>query len=183
MKYYKTLLRSFLFCAIGVFAVSCVKDVDLDQAQDIGLSPDIQTDLLIYDVDESDFMDPETKEMKQVIMDTVRLEFLDDDYIQNDLTALELNFIHQNSFPQAFDTKVRFLSESNREQFRVEYTVVAGSETDPATTEITKMVSKDEIGKVKRSIKMVVELEPKTNGKEFAGELQFASKGLFRFQF
>lgn len=183
MKCYNTLLRSLLFCAIGVFAVSCVKDVDLDQARDISLSPDIQTDLLIYDVTASDFLDPETKEMKQVIRDTVRLEFLDDDYIQNDLTALELNFIHHNSFPQAFDTKVRFLSESNREQFRVEYTVIAGNAEDPATTEITKMVSEDEIEKVKRSIKMVVELEPRTNGKEFAGELQFASKGLFRFQF
>lgn len=183
MRYFKYLLKSLFVGILILSSVGCVKDIDLDQGEEISLRPDIKTDLLIYDVNENDFLDPETKEVKNVVRDTVRLEFLDDDYIQNDLTSLELYFRHQNSFPQAFQTKVKFLSESNSEQFRIEYTVVSGNEEHPTTTEITKMVDKSEIRKVKNSIKMVVELEPQSNGKELAGELQFASTGLFRFQF
>ena len=81
--------------------VSCVKDVDFDQAGDIALTPEIQTDLVIFEVDEKDFTDPKTSEQKKILRDTVRLEFLDDSYIQENLQSVEFSFRYHNNFPKS----------------------------------------------------------------------------------
>ena len=77
------LLFSGLFTCL-LFS-SCVKDVDFGQAENIALEPDLEVDLLFYQLDETDFLDSETNAYTPVIRDTVRLEFLDDEYIQDGL--------------------------------------------------------------------------------------------------
>ena len=162
---------------------SCVKDVDLSQTEDISLQPKLQTDLLIFDVDQKDFIDPDTNLLRTVIKDTVRLEFLDDSYIQDDLDKVEFSFKYINTFPQAFDTSIYLLSESDQIQHRVDLKVKPGGSGAPTTTEIIDFVDTDEIDKIKRSIKMVVEVAVVPNTEPFVGELQFQSKGLFYFVF
>lgn len=160
-----------------------MKDVDLDQAERITLQPDLQVDLLIFNVDELDFRDPETNNLKTIIRDTVRLEFLDDDYIQEDLSTVEFSFKYINSFPQAFNNSIFFLSENNRVQHRVDFPIDPGTITNPVTTERIEFIDEDQIGVIRRSIKMVVEIEVLPGSEPFTGELKFQSKGLFSFQF
>lgn len=167
--------------AMGV--ISCVKDVDLNQAGDISLQPEMQVDLVITNVDEIDFMDTNTNQLKRVIRDTVRLEFLDDDYIQDDLVRVEFSFRYINTFPQTFNSKIFFLSENNRQQHLVDFYIGTGSEEDPAISENIEFIGEDRINVVKRSIKMVVEIEVLPNSQPFNGSLDFASKGLFSFEF
>jgi hypothetical protein len=160
-----------------------VKDVDLEQREDIMLGPQVQIDLLIYNIDQSKFIDPETGDLKTRISDTVRLAFLDDDYIQQDLTSVEFYFRHINTFPREIESKIRFLSNENSEQFAVNYTIKPGAEDKPVTTEQYELIEKERIDLVRRSIKMVVELEVQPGARAFQGELDFASKGLFTFKF
>ncbi len=162
---------------------SCVKDVDLDQAGDITLKPKIQADLLIFNVDPGDFNDVNTGQFKSIIKDTVRLEFLDDDYIQKDLEEVEFSFRYSNTFPREFASKITFLSENNRVQHIIGFIVDAGSAGNPAITEHIELIENDRIQVIKRSIKMVVEIEVLPGNAEFKGDLDFASKGLFSFEF
>ncbi|MDT0688669.1 hypothetical protein RM549_02665 [Salegentibacter sp. F188] len=177
------LLKVLFFCCAMFAYVGCVKDVDFNQANDIVLSPDIQSNLVLYKVEESDFVDPVTKELKTVIRDTVRLEFLDDDYIQNDLNSVEFYFRNINTFPQAFVSRVHFLSASGRKQFSIIYPISPGGSDNPVSTERIEVMGADRIEQVKNSIIMVVELEVQTNQEDFTGDLEFASKGLFKFEF
>ncbi|WP_373057140.1 hypothetical protein [Zunongwangia sp. H14] len=178
-----TIFKNLLLVLIVALCSGCVKDVDLSQAQDIVLSPDLQTNLVLYQVDKSDFVDPETNQMRTVIRDTVRLEFLDDDYVQNDLESAEFYFRNINTFPQVFSNKVYFLSASGRKQFSINYLVSPGSEDNPVTTERVEVMGEERIAQVKNSIFMVVELEVQPNQEDFKGDLEFASKGLFKFEF
>lgn len=162
---------------------SCVKDVDLSQTEDISLQPKMQTDLLIFDIDQKDFIDPDTNLLRTVIKDTVRLEFLDDSYIQDDLDKVEFSFRYINTFPQAFNTSIYLLSENNQLQRSVDFKVQPGSAGNPVTTEIIDFIDTDEIDQIKRSIKMVVEVAVISNSDPFVGELKFQSKGLFYFVF
>lgn len=184
MKFFSTFptkLASLIL--ISSFLLSCAKDIDLDQREDITLSPDLQVDLLIYDINQSQFEDSETGNFKTTISDTVRLEFLDDDYIQNDLSSVEFYFRHINTFPLEIESKIRFLSNGNSEQFAVNYTIKPGTAGNPVTTEQYEFIEEDRINLVRRSIKMVVELEVEPGLEAFEGELGFASKGLFSFDF
>lgn len=179
-RIFQLALGSFIF-ALGM--TSCVKDVDFDQAGDIALTPEIQSDLLIFEIDEKDFIDVNTGEVKKIIRDTVRLEFLDDDYIQNGLQSVEFSFRYRNSFPQSFSNTISFYSESNNLQHQIKFFTAAGSENNPAVTEKIELIEYERINVIKRSIKMIVEIEVLPSNDTFSGNLNFESKGLFSFQF
>ncbi|MCF4102253.1 hypothetical protein L1I30_11290 [Gillisia sp. M10.2A] len=179
----KKSLRLVFLLLLLMGVTSCVKDVDLSKAEEISLQPDMQVDLLIFEVTEQDFIDFGTNQARTVIRDTVRLEFLDDDYIQNDLEEVELSFKYINSFPQQFKSSISFLSESDRKQYQVDFDVDPGNKNNPVPTEWIEYIDNSNIGAIKRSIKMVVELEVLPNAQEFSGTLNFQSKGLFSFQF
>lgn len=171
---------------LGVFSLmltSCFKDVDFEQSQDIQLTPDLKTDLLYYTIDQTDFLDSETNAYTPVIRDTVRLEFLDDSYIQDGLMRAEFTFKHENRFPYLIKSRIQFLTENDRLQFAVNYDIPAGSLQAPSVVDTLHIIPENEIQKVRRSIKMLVELEMIGGGKELEGELDFQSKGLFEFEF
>src|SRR6056297_1378787 len=105
MKFLSFFLIKFTRLAVvSCLFLGCAKDIDLSQREDITLSPDLQIDLLIYDIDQSQFEDPNTGNLKTRISDTVRLEFLDDDYIQGDLMAVNFYFRHINTFPREIES-------------------------------------------------------------------------------
>jgi hypothetical protein len=169
-----------LFC---VTQISCVKGVDLDQTEEIAFTPDLQVSLLTFDVTHQDFKDKVTDEFTPIIRDTVRLEFLDDSYIQDDLVTVEFSFKYTNSFTQPFKNKISFLSEDNRVQHSVSFDVAEGNKDVSAVTDWVELIENERIDVIKNSIKMVVEIEALPNQNSFEGELKFESKGLFSFEF
>ncbi|WP_089662273.1 hypothetical protein [Christiangramia echinicola] len=179
-RYIKLLFSGLISC---VLFSSCFKDVDFSQAEDITLEPDLEVDLLFYKLNETDFLDSETNAYTPLIRDTVRLEFLDDDYIQDGLMYAALRFKHQNKFPYRINSNIRFLGENGRNQFNVAYVIPEGSGAATSVIDTTRVLDSNEIEKLRRSIQMVVELEVVGAGKELEGELDFMSKGLFRFEF
>lgn len=160
-----------------------MKDVDFDQAEDIRLKPDLQVDLLIFDVEDPDFTEPNSGLPRTIIKDTVRLEFLDDDYIQNDLSKVEFRFRYTNTFSNSFSSRIYFLSETNVLQHQVNFTIAGGDKTAPVITEKLDFTGENDIDRIRRTIKMVVEIEVLSGGQPENGNLLFQSKGLFSFQF
>lgn len=180
LRFIKIIIPGIIF---GFLLTSCFKDVDFGQAENIALEPDLEVDLLFYQLNETDFLDSETGQFTPVIRDTVRLEFLDDDYIQDGLMYAALRFRHENRFPYEIKSNIRFLRENNRNQFNVAYIIPAGSETSSSVVDTTHVLQGNDIVDIRRSIKMVIELEVIGANESLEGELDFMSKGLFRFEF
>jgi len=183
MSFSTFIIQRLLFLMFCLGLTSCVKDVDLNQAKDIGLKPKLQIDLLTFDVNETDFVDTLTNQKKTIIRDTVRLEFLDDSYIQDDLVEVEFSFKYINSFPQSFHNKISFLSENNSAQHVVEFNINPGDINNPSVTEVIDLIEFDQIQVIRRSIKMAVEIEVLPGNEPFNGEMKFQSKGLYSFEF
>lgn len=176
----KILLIGFL---LSLAFSSCFADVDFGQSENITLEPDLEVDLLYYKLNELDFLDSETNEYSSTIRDTVRLEFLDDDYIQDGLVYAAFRFRHENRFPYLINTNIRFLSASGRSQFNITYTIPEGTLTSPAIVDTVHVMQGNDINKVRRSIQVVVEHEIVGADKAIQGELDLQSKGLFKFEF
>ncbi|WP_010230154.1 hypothetical protein [Gillisia marina] len=183
MSFVKLLKTPILLLLFSVVLHSCVKGVDLDQTEEIALTPDLQVSLLVFDVTNVDFKDQESGAFTPIIRDTVRLEFLDDSYIQDDLVTVEFSFKYTNSFPQPFRNKISFLSENDRVQRSVSFDIAEGNKDNPAITDWIEFIENERIDVIKKSIKMVVEIEVLPNQNPFDGELKFESKGLFSFEF
>lgn len=183
VPHFKSIKAFFTAVILCLLFSSCFKDVDFGQAEDITLEPDLEVDLLYYQLDETDFQDSQTNEYTPIIRDTVRLEFLDDDYIQDGLTYAAFRFKHQNYFSQDIRSNIRFLGANGRNQFNITYIIPAASEGSPSVIDTTHVMEGGDISKVKRSIQMLVELEMLEGGKDRDGSLEFQSKGLFKFEF
>ncbi|AVR44168.1 hypothetical protein C7S20_02185 [Christiangramia fulva] len=173
----------FLLLTISFSLSSCFKDVDFGQAQDILLKPDIDVDLLVYQLNENDFIDSRDQSFTPVIRDTVRLEFLNDDYVQKSLQYAEFRFKHTNFFSQPIKSSIKFLDENNNYLFSVDYIIPAGNENSPGVVDTIKVMQGNDILKVRKSIQMALELELQGSEKDLKGELDFSSKGLFKFEF
>lgn len=180
LKRFRILITSLVF---AVLLSSCFKDVDLGQAENIQLTPDVEIDLLYYQLNESDFIDSQTTTFTPLIRDTVRLEFLDDDYIQDGLVSAAFRFKHENSFLSPIASRIRFLDKNARQQFTVDYIIPAGTTAAPAILDTVYVREGSAINQVKRSIQVVLELDLMNSGENIKGELDFSSKGLFKFEF
>ena len=55
MDFYK-ILRALLICSCVLLATGCVKDQDFDQADEIVLTPEIETDLVYLQLTQDNFV-------------------------------------------------------------------------------------------------------------------------------
>ena len=162
------------FLTLLVACFSCVKDVDLDQANEIVLSPEAAVDLIFFDLVASEFTTVSGSGV--TAKDETRLDFLDDDYIQNDLVRADFNFRFTNTFESPLNAIIRFLSPGNGVQHTVVVPIPQGSLEEPAVVDYTEIINEAQITRIRRSIKMSVEVT-RHDPSAVAGSLQLASKG------
>ncbi|MGB7843847.1 MAG: hypothetical protein WBL21_13710 [Salinimicrobium sp.] len=173
--------KSCLFALLLLLFSSCVKDVDLDQYNEIVIPPTAAIDLIYFTLEPDDFADASGNLQKAT--DFLRLEFLDDDYIQDALIRADFNFVFINSFQQEFVTTFNFVSENNAVQHTVQINVPAGNVGEPAVVNFTEIVPRSQIDAIRKSIKLVVEVEMKANSAPLEGQLQLESKANYKFEF
>lgn len=175
-------IKKLPFLAIFFFICSsCVKDVDLDQYNEIVIPPTAAIDLIYFTLEPEDFFDASGNAQKA--SDHVRLEFLDDDYIQDGLIRADFNFVFTNTFQQEFTTTFRFRSENNNTQHSFTIKVPAGTPGDPAVVNYTEIIPQSRIGSIRSSIKLVVDVEMQPNSAPVEGQLQLESKAFYKFEF
>lgn len=170
-----------LLALLFIVCSSCVKDVDLDQYNEIVIPPTAAIDLVYFTLESSDVSDASGNPKK--VSDVVRLEFLDDDYIQDGLMRADFNIVFTNSFQQAFTTTFKFLSESNAVQHSFSINVPAGQPAVPAIINYTEVIPESQINAIRRSIKLLVEVEMQPNSEPVEGQLQLKSKAFYKFEF
>lgn len=178
-------LKAFVRISILSFFVllaSCVRDVDVDQAREIVIPPTVVVDLVYFTINSSHFQETGSTGIRRA-KDEVRLEFLDDDYIQDGLVRADFNFRYSNTFSQSFKNKVTFLSESNRVMHVINFEIPAGSPEDANIINYTEIIPEEDINAIRRSIKMLVEIETEPNSELTEGRLQLQSRAFLEFEF
>ncbi|NJW53936.1 hypothetical protein HC175_13520 [Salinimicrobium sp. CDJ15-91] len=169
-----------LFLPLILLATSCVKDVDLDQVEEIIIPPEAAIDLVYFTLKSEDFTGAGKNALRAA--DVTRLDFLDDDYIQNNLVRADFNFRFTNTFHREFVAVIRFLSEGNAVQHELLIPIPAGTDASAAIVDYTEIINEDQIGKVRRSIKLSIEITTH-NGPFVDGELSLESRGFYYFNF
>lgn len=161
---------------------SCVKDVDVQQARNIVIPPTAAVDIVYFTLAPSDFF-PSPVDTAVVADDEVRLEFLDDEYVQNSLIRADYNFVFSNSFAQDFTSTIRFLSPSDNEKYVVQFEIPSGEPGNPVLIDYTEIIQGDRIQDIRESIKMTIEIKADTASIPVEGELALKSKAFLKFEF
>jgi hypothetical protein len=173
--------RKLAFLPLLFLLFSCVKDVDLDQIDEVVIPPTAAIDLVFFDLEASDLKD--TSSGAKVASDDTRLEFLDDDYIQDGLMRADFIFKFVNTFQQPGTATVKFLSASNSLRHQVVIDIPSGTANSPAVVNITEIVGVEQISRIRNSIKMSVDIEIFPNSEPLEGTLKMESKAYYYFEF
>ena len=174
-------LFKIVFLLLLITLVSCVKDVDLDQAQEIVIPPTAAIDLVYFDLTSDEFFVGPGGNLRAA--DESRLDFLDDDYIQTGLMQADFNFRCTNSFQNAFKINIFFRSPSDAIRYQIPIEVPAGSIEAPAVIDYTEIIDNSQIDKIRKSIKVSIEIDMLEDLVVTEGNLQLKSKGTYYFEF
>lgn len=101
----KSTIQLLVFLTLTL--ISCVKNVDFDQVDDIELTPIVKASLVHFDVTVSDF------EFSSFTTDAADFHLFDSNVVQDDVTKIELIFEIENSFNKDFNIIYNFLNDDN----------------------------------------------------------------------
>jgi hypothetical protein len=160
---------------------SCVKDVDLDQVDEIIIPPTAAIDLVYFKLEPSQLH--ATSSGTWAASDEVRLEFLDDDYIQDGLMRADFIFKFANSFSQPGTATINFYSASNVLKHQIIIEIPAGSTTAPAVVNITEIIKQERISRIRQSIRMSVNIQIFSDSELLEGALEMESKAYYYLEF
>ena len=164
----------FSISILMLLFTACIKDTDLDQTDDIVVTPTIELDFLFFNLDSENFTEVGVNNL--IVSDTTNFDFLNDEFTTDNLIKAEYLFKYTNSFSVGFITEYKFLSEDNEPQYEVIIPVGAGSLAAPLLLEHTETIEGEEIIYLTNASKVVVNVIASLPVDNLEGSLKLQSK-------
>jgi hypothetical protein len=179
------LLKRFLLFVIilsCICTVSCVDDLDFEQAQDIEIFPTAEVDLIFFTLVTENFDNVDNSDTPQTERDTTMVSFLDDRFLRDNVTNVELTFRVNNSFVQSFVSRVLFLDSNLNVMRAIEFDINPSLSGEPVQSVTIDTISGEELEGLLSSDRIVNEVTLLPNDEPIVGELNFESKGVFQLR-
>ncbi|PKA83456.1 hypothetical protein ATE92_1611 [Ulvibacter sp. MAR_2010_11] len=173
----------FVVVFTSLLFLSCIKDTDFDQAEDIALTPVVELDLIHFNVVAGDFFDTISNTPRLTVRDTTEIRFLDDAQIQESLLRAEFYFKFTNSISRDFLVDFQFLNEGNDTTYTTQTAVNQGTIESPVITEFVENVEGDEILQLTQASKVVVSVTIPSSNETLEGALNLQSKTTYYLEF
>jgi len=129
----KLLKLNFIVFLIGTLLVSCVKNLDFDQVNDLTLSPVIDMPLIFFKVEETDFI-INGLEINEV-SDFTRITAFENSFIKSNLVKIEVDFEINNKFNRGFTMVFEFLDENDNITYSFSQLAIAANQQNFKQTE------------------------------------------------
>ncbi|GHC49212.1 hypothetical protein [Ulvibacter litoralis] len=156
--------------------VSCIKDTDFDQVDNVDLTPTIDLDLIYFNLSASDFYDPATSTSVLTVSDTTELRFLNDIEVQRNLKRAEFYFKFTNSIEREFQADFQFLTPQNDTTYTAQTVVAQGTVSNPIITEFIENVEGADIVDLTQASKVIVSVTIPSSNANLEGALNLQSK-------
>ncbi|MEQ3498257.1 hypothetical protein ABMY20_00700 [Tenacibaculum sp. SSH1-16] len=141
--------------------MSCIKDIDFSQAEDIEITPVIVASLVYANLDQISLVTPTGIEIAR-IREVSRLEVFNNEGAE-DLNKIELNFEINNPFDRNFKLNFNFLDENNAVTYRVTSINIPKNTQAFNFQEVIDVLSNSSILNSTK-IELILELLPSSDG-------------------
>lgn len=164
----------FPIVILSYFFTACIKDTDFNQTDDIIVSPVFELDFLFFDVSSENFINNGTNNF--IVTDTTDFNFLNDQFVVDNLEKAEFFFKNTNSFPVEFTTQFQFLDENNELHYEVSIPINSGGINNPVITEFTQLIVEEDLVNLTMANKVVINIIASSTVENIEGELKLQSK-------
>ena len=172
----KNLILPVAAVFLSLLWVSCVRDTDFNQAQDVTATPVVELNLIYFDVDGGEFFDSTTNTPILTLRDTTEIRFLDDSGIQESLLRAEFYFRFTNSIERDFLVDFQFLTEMGDTTYTTQTQVNMGAVGAPVVTEFSQNVEGEDIMQLTMADRVVVSVTIPSSEAGLQGSLNLQSK-------
>lgn len=180
----RILRKSIMFSLPFMVLMSCVKDVDFEQAEDLLVTPTFEISLVRFNEDANSFIDDSGVE-QTVIRDSVRIEIFNDGFVVDNLRRAEFLFETTNSINRAFEAEIQFLNNEDELQHLIEFGIDASPTNQELVNINEEIFENDAIADLTATTKLLFTfiMQDSTDGSSLnetsLGNLRLKSKGAF----
>ena len=171
----------FLILGIVALAISCVKNVDFDQVNDLQLTPVFDVSLLFFEETPDRFIADDMEVIGNFISDTTDLVISENSFVIENITRAELEFEFTNTISRNFRAEVVFLN-AERVPIRTIDLNIPENQAGSATTHIENF-PKEDINVIAATAQLVINFFLLPGGEAITrntqGILKLRSKGTF----
>lgn len=178
------MFKNLLFLLlIPLFGVSCVKDTDFDQLNDVVVNPVVELNFIYFTLQIDDFQIDPIFEGNLTVVDTTEIRFLDDDFSVDNIKEAEFFFRVNNSFPVGLDANFTFLSEDNQPFYEINFPIQLSNDGSPVVTEFTQVINEADIELLTLNDKVVVTIHLQSANQNLQGVFNLQSKTIYYLEF
>ncbi len=178
---FKYLGRALLL-GILMMPIGCVRDLDLDQSDEIALQPKYDLDLFRLDLNQDSFVKDDVVQETEVHQ-TTHLDFINDQAVQKNLKQIDFDFITVNTFTQGFQAIFNFLDSDGNVTYSIEMNVPGSENGNPQDYVYRETLTGEALDAFKTSVDLDVAAFITLDSNPIEGNLKFKSKALFYFEF
>ncbi|MBG6131090.1 hypothetical protein IWQ47_002560 [Aquimarina sp. EL_43] len=181
-----------LLCTICILMplISCVKDVDFDQAENVVLTPVYEVDFVYSRFDTSQFIDSNIDPVivipEVIVNDTLDYDLLGTDFVVDNLERVELTFEFTNTIERDFEFDLGFLNDNNQ-RIGPLYSMTAnsgnGEGTDPIVTREVIILNTADIDVLRDATRLISSMRVQNINSSLRGILELRSKGTYFFNY
>ena len=178
----KRILPIVLICIFS----SCVKDVDFEQAEDLSISPILESSLVFFDFPASEFQEPTGTDLV-VEQDELELDFFNEEFIRDNLIRAELFFEVTNTIDRTFRADVVMFDANGDVTHAFDISVGSGGANEVMVTH-TEVFEDATLDQLKNTTRMglVLTMFPSPSGIPLddtsTGNIKMRSKATLFFQ-
>ncbi len=162
---------------------SCVKNTDFEQANEIAFTPEIEANLIYFDLSANTFFDANNGTPDITIRDVTELEFLDSEEITGNIQKIEFFFDFNNSIQRVFNVKFEFLDKDDVVTYTMETEVSASNSGVPVRTVYIEVVESQDVRAIEGSRKMAAIITIPESNASLTGTIKLQSKATYFIEY
>lgn len=176
------IFKLFSLLTFTLLCVSCFEDTDFNQANEVVVRPEIELDLIYFNLEASKFYDYTNNTEILVIKDTTDLDFLGGNDITDILKGADFFFEFTNSIPRGFNVSFDFLNQADVSKYLMQTTVASGNQDAPVVSYFVQSLDEPQIKELTKAKKVLVTVTIPSSSQDLSGVLNLQSKTTYYLQ-
>jgi len=176
------IFKLFFLLTYTLLCVSCFEDTDFNQANELVVRPEIELDLIYFNLEASKFYDYTNNTEILVIKDTTDLDFLGGNDITDILKGADFFFEFTNSIPRGFNVSFDFLNQADVSKYLMQTTVASGNQDAPVVSYFVQSLDEPQIKELTMAKKVLVTVTIPSSSQDLSGVLNLQSKTTYYLQ-
>lgn len=147
---------NLLVFILHILFISCTKEIDLNQINDLEINPITTLSLFYFDATASEFITTNSNTLSQT--DFVQIDVFNDPFLNDNLIKAELEFETVNSINRAYEVQVDFFNNTNQLQHTLTFLTIASPNNQDIATRHIEVFEADTLENLKQTSALVFTL-------------------------